>query len=150
MARSAVMRWMASAMVRTWVSDSMTQGPAMRNNWPAPTCTGPISKEWLTASIVMGGLNRANKSSAWGTDFRGPQAYPALGWICGWGEKRIDDGSHSQASGRREIRDWRAETHTDLRPAGGEWRARWGHDSAGILSGFVGIVRGVLCGCVPE
>src|ERR1700683_3805609 len=52
MARSTVMRWMASAMVRTWASDSMTQGPAMRKSWPAPTCTGPISKELLTKAIL--------------------------------------------------------------------------------------------------
>jgi hypothetical protein len=34
---------------RAWASDSMTQGPAMRKSRPAPTWTGPISKELLTA-----------------------------------------------------------------------------------------------------
>src|ERR1035441_9494979 len=53
MPRSAAMRWMASAMVRTCASPSMTQGPAMRKSWPAPTCTGPISKEWLTKAILL-------------------------------------------------------------------------------------------------
>ena len=47
------MRWIASAMRRAWASDSMTQGPAIKNNWPPPTWTGPISKEGLTDSIVM-------------------------------------------------------------------------------------------------
>jgi hypothetical protein len=31
----------------------MTHGPAIKNNWPPPTWTGPISKEGLTDSIVM-------------------------------------------------------------------------------------------------
>ena len=48
------MRWTASAMVRAWASDSMTQGPAMRKSRPAPTCTGPISNEELTREIVQG------------------------------------------------------------------------------------------------
>ena len=46
------MRWICSAMVRTWASDSMTHGPAIRKSWPSPTWTGPISNEWLTQSIV--------------------------------------------------------------------------------------------------
>src|ERR1039457_5949762 len=53
MPRSAAMRWIASAIVRAWASDSMMQGPAIRKSWPAPTWTGPISKELLTDSIVM-------------------------------------------------------------------------------------------------
>src|ERR1019366_8989326 len=46
------MRWMASAIVRTWASDSMTHGPAIRNRRPAPTCTGPISNDELTSEIL--------------------------------------------------------------------------------------------------
>ena len=42
------MRWMASAMVRAWVSDSMTQGPAMRKSWPRPTGTLPMSNGLVT------------------------------------------------------------------------------------------------------
>src|ERR1039458_3985908 len=40
-------------MRRACASDSMTHGPAIKNNWPPPTWTGPISKEGLTDSIVM-------------------------------------------------------------------------------------------------
>ena len=42
------MRWMASAMVRTCDSLSMTHGPAMRKRLPPPTRTGPISNSRLT------------------------------------------------------------------------------------------------------
>src|SRR5271157_2076382 len=52
MPTSEVIRWMASAMARTCASDSMTQGPAMRKSRPSPTCTGPISKEFLTKAIL--------------------------------------------------------------------------------------------------
>ena len=38
------MRWILSAMPRACASDSMTQGPAIRNSLPAPTSTGPIEK----------------------------------------------------------------------------------------------------------
>src|ERR1700728_909771 len=41
---------MASAMVRTCASLSMTQGPAMRKRLPPPTRTGPISNSRLTAT----------------------------------------------------------------------------------------------------
>ena len=41
-------------MERAWVSDSMTQGPAIKKSCPAPTCTGPISNEELTREIVQG------------------------------------------------------------------------------------------------
>jgi hypothetical protein len=43
---------MRSAIARAWASDSMTQGPAIKNSWPAPTWTGPISKEGLTKPIL--------------------------------------------------------------------------------------------------
>src|ERR1700677_3578503 len=52
--RSAAIRWMASAVLKAWCSDSMTQGPAMRKSRPEPTCTGPISNELLTREIVQG------------------------------------------------------------------------------------------------
>src|SRR5208337_4444480 len=48
---------MASAILRAWASDSMTQGPATRKSRPAPTCTGPISKELLTNVIVNAGVS---------------------------------------------------------------------------------------------
>src|SRR5579871_1563947 len=47
---------MASAMRRTCASDSITQGPAVRNSSPVPTCTGPISKDWLTGGFYRGSL----------------------------------------------------------------------------------------------
>src|ERR1039457_139675 len=64
MPRSAAMRWIASAIVRAWASDSMMQGPAIRKSWPAPTWTGPISKELLTDSIVkaLGVVNLFHRS----------------------------------------------------------------------------------------
>src|ERR1700690_2306468 len=43
---------MASAIFRTWASDSMTHGPAIRKSRPPPTCTGPISNELLTVAIL--------------------------------------------------------------------------------------------------
>lgn len=39
-------------MHRAWLSLSITQGPAMRKSRPAPTWTGPISKELLTRAIL--------------------------------------------------------------------------------------------------
>jgi hypothetical protein len=45
MPRSAAVRWIASAIVRACVSDSITHGPAIRNSLPLPTGTEPISKE---------------------------------------------------------------------------------------------------------
>src|SRR6185312_3508065 len=49
--RSDVTRWMASAILCTCASLSITQGPAIRNSCPAPTWTGPISNSWLTSSL---------------------------------------------------------------------------------------------------
>ena len=43
---------MASAILRTCVSDSITHGPAIRNSRPSPILTGPISNVWLTTPIL--------------------------------------------------------------------------------------------------
>src|SRR6202167_2826123 len=57
------MRWIASAMVRTCASLSMTQGPAMRKRLPPPTRTGPISNSRLTENSVQRSAYSVQKRS---------------------------------------------------------------------------------------
>src|ERR1035438_9839970 len=40
-------------MLRTCASLSITHGPAIKKSCPAPTCTGPTSKELLTKAILL-------------------------------------------------------------------------------------------------
>src|SRR5665213_3571225 len=51
--RSDAMRWMASARVRAWVSDSSTQGPAIRKRSGAPAVTGPMANLWVWLTVLL-------------------------------------------------------------------------------------------------
>jgi hypothetical protein len=52
--RSTVMRWTASARRRAWLSDSITQGPAIRKRSSPPMGTLPSWKGW--GMVVVCGL----------------------------------------------------------------------------------------------